>query len=128
MTQLSQDRLSRRERQIMDVVYRLGEATAHEVRRQIPGDPGYDSVRVTLGILGKKGFLRHRREGQRYVYSPTIPLEQATESALSHMVRTFFRGQPTKAILALLDMRSTDLTAAQLDEIAHWIEQARKES
>lgn len=126
MTQRLETQLSRRERQIMDAVYRLGEASAADVRRQLPDDPGYDSVRVTLGILEKKGFLTHRQDGQRYVYAPTISHEQATESALRHLVRTFFRGSPSKAILALLDLQATPLTQDQLDELQASIERAKK--
>lgn len=127
MAQPLDAQLSRRERQIMDTVYRLGEASAAAVQRALPDDVGYDTIRVTLGILEKKGFLTHRQEGQRYVYRPTIPHEAATESALTHVVQTFFRGSPSKAILALLDGRSGHLSDAQLDEIQAWIDHAREE-
>lgn len=119
--------LSRRERQIMDAVYRRGSATAAEVQRDLPDEVGYDSVRVTLGILEKKGYVVHRRDGQRYVYSPTIPHETASHTALDHVLKTFFRGSPTKAILTLLDTQGEQLSDEDLDEIARWIEQARKE-
>lgn len=119
--------LSRRERQIMDAVYRLGEASAADVQRELSDDVGYDSVRVTLGILERKGFLRHHRDGPRYVYAPLIPHERASSSALDHVLRTFFRGSPSKAILTLLDSRSDQLSTKELDEIAEWIRQAKEE-
>ena len=118
--------LSRREREIMDIVYRLREAGAAEVASRMHDDPGYDSVRVTLGILEKKGHLKHRLDGRRYVYSPTVPHSQATRSAMRGVVQTFFRGSPSKAILTLLDMSSTKLSQEELDEIAGWIEKERQ--
>ena len=127
MAQPHDAQLSRRERQIMDTVYRLGEGSAAAVQRALADEVGYDTVRVTLGILEKKGFVRHRQEGQRYIYTPTIPHEAATRSALTHVVQTFFRGSATKAILALLDGPSGDLTDEQLAEIQAWIDRAREE-
>jgi predicted transcriptional regulator len=118
--------LSRRERQIMDIIYRLGEAGAAEVVEHLPDRPAYNSVRVTLGILERKGVVRHRREGARYVYAPTVPAERARESALRHVVRTFFRGSPSKAALTLLDSASTRLSAEELDELTAWVEAARR--
>ena len=127
MAQPLQTQLSRRERQIMDAIYRLGEATVAEVADELPSDAAYDSTRVTLGILEKKGYVRHRQEGQRYVYAPTIPHEKASHSALRHLLRTFFRGSPSKAILTLLDISAAKLSKNQLDEIAAFIAKARKE-
>lgn len=126
MAQSSPADLSRRERQIMDVIYRLGEAGAAEVVEHLPDRPAYNSVRVTLGILERKGLVRHRREGTRYVYSPTVPAERARDSALRHVVRTFFRGSPTKAVLTLLDSPSTRLSAEELNELAAWVEAAKR--
>ena len=105
-----QNQLSRRERQIMDVLYRLGEAGAAEVVDHLPDRPAYNSIRVTLGILERKGVVRHRREANRYVYTPTVPAETMRESALRHLVRTFFRGSSSKAVLTLLDSPSTRLS------------------
>lgn len=119
--------LSRRERQIMDILYRLGEAGAAEVVAHLPDRPAYNSVRVTLGILERKGVVRHRREGSRYVYSPTQPAEAVRESALRHLVRTFFRGSPSKAVLTLLDSPSTRLSEEELNELAAWVEAAKRE-
>jgi len=126
MAQSSPPDLSRRERQIMDVIYRLGEAGAAEVVEHLPDRPAYNSVRVTLGILERKGMVRHRREGTRYVYSPTVPAERARDSALRHVVRTFFRGSPSKAVLTLLDSPSTRLSAEELNELAAWVEAAKR--
>lgn len=117
---------SRREREIMDAVYRLEEASAADVARHLGDEDGYDSIRVILGILEKKGFLQHRREGKRHIYSPTVSREKATRSALSHVLRTFFAGSPSGAILALLDMSSENLSSEELEEIASRIETASK--
>jgi predicted transcriptional regulator len=122
-----QNQLSRRERQIMDVLYRLGEAGAAEVVDHLPDRPAYNSVRVTLGILERKGVVRHRREANRYVYTPTVPAEAMRESALRHLVRTFFRGSSSKAVLALLDSPSTRLSQEELSELAAWVEAAKRE-
>ena len=116
--------LSRREREIMDIVYRLGEASVAEVVDRMDSDAGYDSVRVTLGILEKKGHVQHRQEGRRYVYSPTVPHSAASRSAIRNVTRTFFRGSPSRAILALLGM--SKLSRDELDEIAKWIEEERQ--
>lgn len=118
--------LSRRESEIMDVVYRLGEATVADVAGLMGDDPSYDTVRVTLGILVRKGHLRHRREGRRYVYSPTVSHERATRSALQGVVRTFFGGSPSKAILTMLDASAEQLTQEELEQIAKMIEQERQ--
>jgi predicted transcriptional regulator len=118
--------LSRRESEIMDIVYRLGEATVSDVAALMHDRPSYDTVRVTLGILAKKGHLRHRRDGRRYVYSPTVSHERATRSALSGVVRTFFGGSPSKAILTMLDVNSEQLTEEELKQIAKMIEKERK--
>ena len=120
--------LSRRERQIMDAVYRLGEPSAAEVARSLPDRPAYNAVRVTLSILEKKGFLKHRQDGPRYVYQPTIAASKARQSAMKHLLKTFFRDSPSAAILTLLDGSSDKLSAKDLDDIAHAIAQARKET
>jgi BlaI family penicillinase repressor len=127
MSQPQQHQLSRRERQIMDVLYRLGEAGAAEVVEHLGDRPPYNSVRVTLGILERKGAVRHRRDGSRYIYSPTTPPDAARESALRHLVRTFFRGSPSKAVLTLLDSPSTRLSPEELNELAEWVAAAKRE-
>jgi len=126
MTDALNSELSRRERQIMDAVYRFGEASAADVARALPDQPAYNAVRVTLGILEKKGFLKHRQDGPRYVYYPTIAREKAKQSAMKHVLRTFFQGSPSAAILALLGGEAQKLSRKDLDEIAAAIAQARK--
>ncbi len=121
MDNSTQADLSRRERQIMEAIYRLGQASVSDVLRELADDPSYNSVRVTLGILEKKGHVRHRREDRRYVYSPSVSRERATRSALKGLLATFFRGAPSEAILTLLDMSSTRLSNEELDRIAEWI-------
>ncbi|NIN70595.1 MAG: BlaI/MecI/CopY family transcriptional regulator [Gemmatimonadetes bacterium] len=108
----------------MEILYRLGEASAADVVGRMDPDPGYDSVRVTLGILEKKGHVKHRQEGRRYVYTPTVPHETASRSAIRNVLQTFFRGSPSRAILALLGM--SRLSREELDVIAKWIEEERK--
>ncbi|NOX56071.1 MAG: BlaI/MecI/CopY family transcriptional regulator [Planctomycetes bacterium] len=119
--------LGRRERQIMDVVYRLGQATVADVLAELPDPPSYSSVRAMLGLLERKGYLRHKRLKLQYVYFPTISREKARKSALDHLLRTFFDGSPAQAVAALLDSSAGRLSKAELDEIAELIEQARKE-
>ncbi|HEX7069529.1 MAG TPA: BlaI/MecI/CopY family transcriptional regulator [Rhodothermales bacterium] len=119
-------RLSRRERQIMDVVYRLGEGTVSDIVSTMTDRPAYNSIRVTLGILERKGFLQHRQDGPRYVYTPTVPVESARHSLMKHMVRTFFQDSPSQAILTLLDLQATRLTKQDLDEISVRLERARR--
>lgn len=119
--------LSRRERQIMDAIYRLGEATAQDVLEQIADPPGYSAVRALLRILETKGHVRHRRDGPRYVYSPTVPRERARTSALRQVVRTFFDGSAGAAAAALLDLSRDDLTDDELARLEALVERARKE-
>ena len=116
--------LSRREREIMDILDRLGEGTVADVVGRMEPDPGYDSVRVTLGILEKKGHVEHKQDGRRYVYYPTVPHEAASRSAMSNVMNTFFRGSPSRAILALLGMRR--LSKEELEVISKWVEEERK--
>lgn len=118
--------LGRRERQIMDAVYRLGRASVAEVRDALPDPPGYSAVRAMLGRLEGKGYLTHEEDGPRYVYVPTLPREEARESVLARMVRTFFDGSAAKAAAAMLDLEATRLTESELDELAERIERARK--
>lgn len=119
--------LSRRERQIMDVIYRLGRATTAEVLERLPEAPGYSAVRALLRILEEKGHLEHEQDGPRYVYMPTVPREVAKESALSHLLRTFFDGSAEAAVAALLDLDSQQLTEEELDRLSQLIDQARQQ-
>jgi BlaI family transcriptional regulator, penicillinase repressor len=118
--------LSRRERQIMDVVYRLGRATATDVLAQMPEPPSYSAVRAMLRVLENKGHLRHVLEGKSYVYSPTLGRSRASRSALQNMLKTFFDGSTEKAVAALLDM-SADLTDEEIARLSRLIDQARQE-
>jgi BlaI family transcriptional regulator, penicillinase repressor len=119
------NRLSRRERQIMDVLYQLGEATAAEVQERLPEPPSYSAVRAMLRILEEKGHVRHEQDGPRYVYVPTVARDNAQRSALHHMLKTFFDGSAEQAISALLDEPSTKLSDAELDRLARLIDSAR---
>ena len=119
--------LSRREREIMDVIYRLGRATAQEVRDRLSDPPSYSAVRALLRILEDKGHLNHRQDGPRYVYAPTVPREKARATALRQLVRTFFDGSAGAAAAALLDLSSSDLSDDELAQLEALIERARKE-
>ena len=118
--------LSRRERQIMDVIYRRGRATAAEVLEGLPDPPSYSAVRALLRLLEEKGHVHHEQDGPRYVYVPTVARDRARRTALKHVVRTFFDGSATEAVAALLD-GETRLADAELDRLSALIEQARKE-
>ena len=124
MPKSSPPRLSKREREIMDVIYRLGRANAAEVHEQLADPPTYTTVRGLLRILEEKGHLRHEQDGQRYVYAPSTPRDDAGASHLSHVIRTFFDGSPSKAMAALLgagEARSDE----ELKRLQQLIEQAR---
>ena len=119
--------LSRRERQIMEIVYEHGRATAADVRDRMPDPPSYSAVRAMLRILEEKGHLRHEQDGPRYVFLPTVPREEARETALRRLVRTFFSDSPEGAMAALLDLEGDRLDEEALDRIARRIEDARSE-
>lgn len=119
--------LSRRERQIMEVIYSRGRATAAEVRESLPDPPSYSAVRAILRILEDKGHLRHEADGPRYVYRPTVPREEARESALRRVVNTFFGGSPENAVAALLELDDDRLDEEALGRIARRIAEARKD-
>ncbi|HZM86394.1 MAG TPA: BlaI/MecI/CopY family transcriptional regulator [Blastocatellia bacterium] len=119
--------LSRRERQIMDVVYRLGQATAAEVLENMPEPPGYSAVRTMLRLLEEKGYLKHDQEGPRYVYLPTISRDRARQSALKQVVQTFFGNSTEQTVAALLDMSKSKMSDEELERLSQLIEKARKE-
>ena len=119
--------LSRRERQIMDIVYRLGRATVGEVMAELSGEPAYSTVRAQLRVLEDKGQLRHEEHGLRYVYIPAIPRHTIRQSALKHLVDTFFEGSAEKVIAALLGRDSSRISEEELDRMAQLIEKAKRE-
>ncbi|HVF38850.1 MAG TPA: BlaI/MecI/CopY family transcriptional regulator [Gemmatimonadaceae bacterium] len=119
--------LSRRERQIMDIVYRLGSATAAEVQQNMTEAPSYSAVRALLRILEDKGHLKHAYDGPRYVYAPVVSRPVAQKSALKQMVRTFFDGSTSQAVAALLDMSARDLSEGELDRLSRIVAQAKRE-
>lgn len=119
--------LSRRERQIMDVLYRRGRATAAEVQRELPDPPSYSAVRAMLRVLEEKGHIRHEEQALRYVFSPTVPREKAKRAALRRVLDTFFEGSAERAVAALLDGSARRLSPEELDRLAQLIEKVRKE-
>jgi BlaI family penicillinase repressor len=118
--------LSRRERQIMDVLFRRGRATAAEVKRDLPGGPSDSTVRTQLRVLEEKGHVRHEEHGLRYIYTPVVPRHSARRSALKHLVNTFFDGSAQQVVAAVLGGEATRLTEDDLDRIADLVARARK--
>jgi BlaI family penicillinase repressor len=119
--------LSRRERQIMDVVYRKGSATAAEVTAELPDPPSYSAVRTLLSILETKGHLRHETQGTRYLYLPVVTHARARRRALNDLLSTFFAGSPKDAVVALLEEKGRQLSAEDLAELRRRIEEAAKQ-
>src|SRR6516162_7298805 len=119
--------LSRRERQIMDILYRLGRATANDVMAELPGEPNYSTVRTQLRVLEDKGHVRHDEEGPRYVYAPAVPRHAARKSALKHLVETFFDGSAEQVVAAVLGGEASRLSDEDLERISELIEKARKD-
>jgi BlaI family transcriptional regulator, penicillinase repressor len=117
--------LTRRERQIMDVLFRRGRATAAEVLDELPGSPSYSTVRTQLRVLEEKGHVRHEEEGVRYVYMPVVRRHAARQSALKHLVDTFFDGSAEKAVAALLGGEAARVSSEELDRITELIAKAR---
>ena len=119
--------LSRRERQIMYIIYERGKATANEVMERLPDPPSYSAVRAMLRLLEEKGHLEHEQDGPRYVYRPTAPREAVRRSALRHTIKTFYDGSVEQAMAALLDLSDQHLSDEALDELTRLIEKSRKE-
>ena len=119
--------LTRRERQIMDILYRLGRATAGEVMHELSGDPSYSTVRTQLRVLEEKGHVHHEEQGLRYIYAPALPRHAARKSALRHLVETFFDGSAEKTVAALLGGDASKLSEDELRRIAEIVTKARKE-
>jgi BlaI family penicillinase repressor len=126
MAKASHVNLTRRERQIMDILYRLGRATAGEVMADLPGEPSYSTVRAQLRVLEDKGHVQHEEVGLRYVYVPTVPRHEVRQSALKHLVDTFFEGSTQKVVAALLGAEGARVSQEELDRIAELVEKARK--
>ena len=127
MTRALHTVLTRRERQIMDILFRRGRATAAEVMEELPGEPSYSTVRTQLRVLEEKGHVRHEEDGVRFIYMPAVARHAARKSALRHLVETFFDGSSEKAVAALLGGEGSKLSDEQLDRIADLIAKARKE-
>ena len=118
--------LSRRERQIVDILYTQGRATAAEVQAALPDPPSYSAVRAMLRILEEKGHIRHEQDGPRYVYLPTVGRDRAKKTALRHVLQTFFNGSAEQALSALLDESDARLSDRELDRLAQLIDRARR--
>jgi BlaI family penicillinase repressor len=119
--------LTRRERQIMDILYKRGRATANEVLEDLPGEPHYSTVRTQLRVLEEKGHVTHEEDGVRYVYMPAMPRRAARKSALRHLVDTFFDGSAEQVVAAVLGGEGAKLSEEELDRIAELIDKAKKE-
>lgn len=127
MTVKPKSELSRRERQIMDIIYAAGEATAAEIREQLPDPPSNSSVRKMLSILEEKGHLKHEARGPKYVFMPTVSRDKAKRAALMHVMRTFFENSAEEVMAALMGMSGRDLTDDEYDRLAEMIDRARRE-
>ena len=127
MTKKAHQNLSRRERQIMDIRYRQGSATAAEVLDNLPNPPSYSAVRAMLKVLEIKGHLKHRQQGPRYVFTPKVSREKAKRSAIDHLLNTFFDGSAEQAVATLLDVSRSDLSDRDLDRLSKLIKQAKQE-
>lgn len=124
---MAANQLSRRERQIMDILYQREKASAAEVKVAMDDAPSYSAVRAMLRVLEEKGHVKHENEGLRYVFVPCVNREKAKRSAVKHLIDTFFRDSPDQVVAALLDVSSKRLTNAELDSMAELIEKARRE-
>ena len=128
MGKLKNDKsLSRRERQIMDIVYEMKEASAVQVLERLPSPPSYSAVRALLRVLENKGHLAHRQDGPRYIFAPLMPREKARRSALRHLMQTFFDGSTEDVVAALLDISEENLAESDYQRLLELIEKARKE-
>src|SRR3954470_5964036 len=119
--------LSRRERQIMEILYQRGKASASDVREAMENAPGYSAVRAMLRVLEDKGHVRHQEEGLKYVYVPVVARDKAKRSAVKHVLDTFFAGSPEQIVAALLDVSASKLTREELDRMSEMIDKAKRE-
>jgi BlaI family transcriptional regulator, penicillinase repressor len=122
MKRFEQDQMSRRERQVMDILFRLGKATAQEVLDELPEPPGYSAVRALLATLEEKGLVGHGKESRRYVYTATVPEKRAKQSALKQLLATFFEGRPEKLVASLLDPQDQHLSREEIARIRKLID------
>jgi len=121
------DPLTRREREIMDILHRRGRATAHEVMADLADPPSYSAVRTFLRLLEERGHVRHEQDGPRYVYTPTVARREAQRSAITHLVDTFFAGSVEDAVATLVESSKPKLSAQELERIAALVAKAKKE-
>jgi BlaI family transcriptional regulator, penicillinase repressor len=121
------DPLSRRERQVMNIIYARGQATAAEIHEALPDPPTFSATRAIIRTLEEKGHIRHEEQGLRYVYAPVIPADKAKRSALAHVVSTFFGGSPSHLMATLLESSTGDVTDAELDRLERLIQRAKQE-
>jgi BlaI family penicillinase repressor len=126
MKKLSSHKLSRRERQIMDILFRHGDTTAAQVREELPDPPSYSAVRAFLRILEEKGWVKHSAEGKRYVFSPAQDREKEKKSALRHIVDTFFDGSVRSAVASLMDISDSKLSDEDFENMRAMIKKARR--
>src|SRR5277367_4336746 len=119
--------LTRRERQIMDIIHRRGKATAHDVLEDLADPPGYSAVRALLRLLEERGHVKHVQDGQRYVYAPAVTRGDARKSALAHVVKTFFAGSVEQAVATLVESSRAKLSLDELDRLSDLIDRAKKE-
>ncbi len=119
--------LSRRERQIMDIIYEMNAATVAQVLELIPDPPSYSSVRALLRVLEEKGHLKHTQQGPRYIYSPTLPREEASQNALKHVLKTFFDNSTEDVVAALLNISEEDLSEEEYKRLTKLIQKTQKE-
>jgi len=122
-----QKNLSRREREIMDIIYKMDKASVAQVQEKISDPPSYSAVRALLRVLEEKGHLTHKQEGPRYIYSPTLPREKARQNALKHVMQTFFDNSTEEAVAALLNISEGTLSEADYKRLSELIKKARKE-
>jgi BlaI family transcriptional regulator, penicillinase repressor len=127
MDQKKDERLSKREQQIMDIIYRKGEVSANQVLDYLPDPPGYSAVRAMLRVLEEKGRLRHKQDGLKYIYYPTVHKEEAKESALKGLLATFFNGSAKNAVATLIDMSRDEMKDSDWNRLENLIDEAKKE-
>lgn len=123
MKRLEEGHVSRRERQVMDILFRRGKATAEEVMNELPDPPGYSAVRALLATLEAKGLVKHGKDSRRYVYQPTVPEKKAKRSALRQLIATFFDGSPEKLVASLLDPKDQNLSGDEIERIRKLIDE-----